>query len=75
MDYYYINSVHNVFNLYHKQCLNHIQYIHNIILVNRQAKSCDPKTEIAVLHKMLYLYYECKLFYYIVHILKKHDKI
>ena len=67
--------MHNVFNLYHKQCLNHIQYIHNIILVKRRAKSCDPKTEIAVLHIMLYLYYECKLFYYIVHDLKKHDKI
>ena len=25
-----------------------------------------PKTEIAVLNIMLYLYYECKLFYYIV---------
>ena len=42
--------------------LNHIQCIHNIILVKRQAKSCDPKTEIAVLNIMLYLYYECKLF-------------
>ena len=42
--------------------LNHIQCIHNIILVKRQAKSCDPKTEIAVLNIRLYLYYECKLF-------------
>ena len=48
---------------------NHIQCIHNIILVTRRAKSCDPKTEIAVLNIILYLYYECKLFYYIVRIL------
>ena len=33
-----------------KQCLNFIQYIHNIILVKRQAKSCDPNKEIAVLN-------------------------
>ena len=59
-------SVYNVFNIYHKQCLNHIQCIHNIILVKRRAKSCDPKTEIAVLNIILYLYYECKLFYYII---------
>ena len=62
MDYYIYKSVHNVFNLYHKQCLNHMQCIHNIILVKRRAKSCDPKTEIVVLNIMLYLYYECKLF-------------
>ena len=67
--------MHNVFNLYHTQCLKHIQRIHYIILVKRRAKSCDPKTEIAVLNIMLYVYYECKLFYYIVHILKKNDKI
>ena len=30
--------------------------------VKRQAKSCDPKTEIAVLNIMLYTYYECKLY-------------
>ena len=50
---YSIYNIHNV---------NHIQYIYNIILVKRQAKSCDPKTEIVVLNIMLYLYYECKLF-------------
>ena len=36
-------SVHNVFNIYHTKCLKHIQCIHYIILVKRQAKSCDPK--------------------------------
>ena len=30
--------------------------------VKSQAKSCDPKTEIAVPHIMLYTYYECKLY-------------
>ena len=43
--------------------ITHIQCIHYIILVKRRAKSCDPKTEIAVLNIMLYIYYECKLFY------------
>ena len=33
----------------------HIQSIHYIILVKRRAKSCDPKTEITVLNKMLYI--------------------
>ena len=44
--------------------LNNIQCIHNIILVKRRAKSCDPKTEIVWVWSniMLYLYYECKLF-------------
>ena len=32
-----------------RNVLNHIQCINNIILVERRAKSCDPKTEIAVL--------------------------
>ena len=43
--------------------ITHIQCIPYIILVKRRAKSCDPKTEIAVLNIMLYIYYECKLFY------------
>ena len=28
----------------------------------RQAKSCDPKTELAVLNTILYTYYKCKLY-------------
>ena len=33
----------------------YIQSIYYIILVKFQAKSCDPKTEITVLNKMLYI--------------------
>ena len=54
--------------------ITHIQCIHYIILVKRRAKSCDPKTEIAVLNIMLYIYItsaNC----FIVHVLNKHDKI
>ena len=35
--------------------ITHIQCIHYIILVKRRAKSCDPKTEIAVLNIMIYI--------------------